>query len=178
VKNRFRFVVALIGLAVAGRVFTPKVALGAPPSCDPATVAAAQAAIAAACPCAGVTDAMGNVQPWKNHGAYVRCVAHATTKATRPPQSIARRCLRDSVSCGARSTCGKPDFVACRVPVPHTCVGDPVPGDGTAAGTCDNDASVKCDTDADCTTQHCSTRASADSCTAVGGTPSSGSCCQ
>jgi len=149
-----------------------RVALAAPKSCDPTAVAAAQAAIAGACPCA----AQASGESWKNHGQYVGCVAHETAKQIAQSHgALSRRCLRSEVSCGARSTCGKPDFFACTVSVAHTCTGDPIPGDGTAAGTCDNPPHLACDTDADCTTTRCSIKSSAELCSGVATT---GSCCQ
>src|SRR5262245_21985473 len=35
----------------------------------------------ATCPCAGVDDGNGGTIAWKNHGQYVRCVAHAVKDA-------------------------------------------------------------------------------------------------
>lgn len=86
-----------------------------PKVCDEAAVAMAQEAIAAACPCEGLTDADGNVVPWRNHGKYVRCVAHATRDLVRASgKTMSRRCLRDAVRCAARSTCGRDeDAVTC-----------------------------------------------------------------
>src|SRR5262245_6271812 len=127
--------IALLGMVAAAAVFSsPPKSIAAPSACDPAAVAAAQAAIASACPCA----AQPNGDAWKNHGQYVRCVAQETAKQVAQSHgALKRRCLNSAVSCGARSTCGKPDFVACTVSVAHTCTGDPTPGDGTAAGSCD-----------------------------------------
>lgn len=85
---------------------------GGPPACDPAAVAAANASIAETCPCDGQTDDAGNVVPWKNHGQYVRCVAHATKDAVKASDgALSRRCLKESVRCAARSTCGRKEGV-------------------------------------------------------------------
>jgi hypothetical protein len=88
---------------------------GGPAACDEAAVAAAQASVDASCPCEGKTDDTGAVVPWKNHGQYVRCVAKATKAAVKDSDgAVTRRCLRSSVRCAARSTCGKRDgFVNC-----------------------------------------------------------------
>ena len=51
--------------------------------CDPTMVDALRAAVDASCPCAGTDDGSGGVAPWKNHGKYVRCVAHAVKDAAR-----------------------------------------------------------------------------------------------
>src|SRR5262245_39095389 len=65
---------------------------------DAADVAAARAAIAANCDCAGAT----------NHGQYVKC-ATEQARATLVNQS----CRGAVTKCAARSTCGKPGFVTC-----------------------------------------------------------------
>ena len=134
-------------------------------ACDPAAVADAQVAIAAACPCAGLDDGQGGTTPWRNHGQYVRCVAHATRAQARSA-GVKRPCVRGTVACAARSSCGKDGAVACVVPSTGTCVN----------GTCSNDEELACAVDADCVTHEC-TVASADHCTMLGGTASSGSCC-
>src|SRR5262245_5685823 len=56
------------------------------------------------CPCAGVDDGAGGTIAWKNHGQYVRCVAHAVRDAKRA-LGVKRRCVRGLVPCAARSTC-------------------------------------------------------------------------
>jgi hypothetical protein len=90
---------------------------GGPAACDPAAVATASEAIAAACPCDGQSDDAGNVVPWKNHGKYVRCVAHATRAAVKDSDgAVSRRCLKASVRCAAHSTCGRAEgVVSCSV---------------------------------------------------------------
>jgi len=133
---------------VAGVCMLAGVAQAAPPApCDPVAVEAAAATIDEACPCAGQTDDAGALVPWKNHGAYVRCVAHATKAAVEASEgAVTRRCLKDSVRCAARSTCGKKEgFVNCTVTTE--------------------------------TRSLCSFRPSADACTAAGGVPGLGSCC-
>jgi deazaflavin-dependent oxidoreductase (nitroreductase family) len=134
-------------------------------ACDPAALAAVDAALAAACPCAGLDDGAGATTPWRNHGQYVRCVAHAVHDAARGA-GLKRRCVRDLVPCAARSTCGKDGAVTCIVPLAGTCVG----------GTCSNAPEVPCTLDAECVTTACSVT-TADSCTASGGAAATGSCC-
>lgn len=130
-------------------------------------------AVATACPC----DGSASSGPWRNHGKYVSCVAHARNMLRR------QGCLTDAARtlqrCAARSTCGKTGAVLCCVTTPGTCTGDPMPADGTAAGTCVADATRACDTNADCAVTKGPTLASsADACVAAGGTPSGpGSVC-
>jgi hypothetical protein len=167
-----------LGIAVAGLslALASSPAGAAPKPCDEAAVAAASAAVAAACPCDGKTAPDGSLVPWKNHGQYVRCVSQETTKQIRTSGgTLTRRCMRTSVRCGARSTCGKPGSVACRIH--DDCIGDAAPGDGTQAGTCEHDITVACDTSADCAVRRCSVKRSALVCDAAGGASSSGSCC-
>lgn len=133
--------------------------------CDAATVDAVRAAVDAECPCAGVDDGSGGVTPWKNHGKYVRCVAHAVRDEVRAA-GIKRRCLRGAVPCAAQSACGKRGAVPCVTPVPATCVG----------GTCSNDPARLCAVDADCTTFECAVT-DPDDCTDGGGAVRSDSCC-
>jgi hypothetical protein len=136
------------------------------------------ASLAGSCPCEGRTAPDGTVTPWRNHGQYVSCVARARNQLRRQgclPDELRRIAQR----CAAKSTCGKADAVLCCVITPGACVGDPMPGDGTSAGTCADDATRACDADAHCATATGPTLASsADACTARGGTPSgSGSVC-
>jgi hypothetical protein len=165
-----KILVLLAGLSLAATAAHAKRpdSPGGPPTCDPAAVDAAVAAIAAACPCAGQTDADGNVVPWKNHGKYVRCVAHATKAAVADSDgALRRRCLKSSVRCAARSTCGRAEGVVnCTVTTSASCID----------GACD-DSGDECETDADCASSSCSFQPSADECTAAGGEPGLGSCC-
>jgi hypothetical protein len=142
---------------------------GGPKTCDPAAVDAATAAIATACPCDGLAAGNGNgdVVPWRNHGKYVRCVAHATKAAVKESDgALTRRCLKTAVRCAARSTCGRADgVVACTTTTGSSCV----------AGSC-GDGSA-CTTDDDCTASSCAFRRSAAECAAGGGVPGTGSCC-
>jgi hypothetical protein len=165
-----------IGLTIAALAFLSSQVMAAPKACDADAVAAAQAAIAAACPCDGQTAEDGSIVPWERHGQYVRCVAHTTRdQIANSAGALSRRCLRTSVRCAARSTCGKPDAVACRLH--DDCVGDSATGDGTADGSCASDAALACDTSSDCPVLRCGVRRSADLCTAQGGEGSPGSCC-
>jgi hypothetical protein len=56
-------------------------------------------------------------------------------------------------------------------------MGDPMPGDLTAAGTCSNDAAVMCDLDADCTKVSGTISKDPAACTAAGGVVGAGSVC-
>jgi hypothetical protein len=134
-------------------------------ACDAAAVGAVLAAVDAACPCAGAADGTGGTVPWRNHGAYVRCVSHGLRDGVRTAR-IKRRCVRDVVPCAARSACGKNGAIACVVTTTGTC----------ASGACSNDPGTTCVADADCATRACSVTTAAD-CTAAGGAAASGSCC-
>ncbi len=134
-------------------------------ACDPASVTTVLADVGSACPCDGLDDGAGGVVPWRNHGQYVRCVAHALRDATRAA-AMKRRCVTGVVPCAAWSTCGRTNAVTCVVTTPDQCVG----------GVCGNDASKSCTTDADCSTQTCAVT-TADRCTQAGGSAGSGSCC-
>jgi hypothetical protein len=134
-------------------------------ACDPLAVGAVQDGIAAACPCAGVDDGQGGTTPWKNHGQYVRCVAHETRGQVRAA-GLKRRCVRSAVPCAARSTCGSDDLVTCGVTSSGTC----------GSGACSNDAETSCATDDDCSLRSCAVT-STDECTARGGSSGTGSCC-
>ena len=133
--------------------------------CDPLVVDALRAAVDASCPCAGTDDGSGGVTPWKNHGKYVRCVAHAA-KAEARGAGVKRRCLRGAVPCAAQSACGKQGAEPCVKDTPDTCVG----------GVCTNDPATLCVLDADCTVRACSVK-DPDDCTASGGIVRSDSCC-
>jgi len=82
-------------------------------SCDAAS-SAIQAFVDMTCPCAGVDDGNGGTTAWKNHGQYVRCVAHAVRDAARAA-GVKRRCGKSMVPCAANSSCGKKTSVACVV---------------------------------------------------------------
>jgi hypothetical protein len=68
---------------------------------DPAAVATTRASAEMACPCAGATS----------HGAYVRCVGDVA----RAAGDLSSECRRAVVACAARSTCGRPGFVARKI---------------------------------------------------------------
>ena len=133
-------------------------------ACDAAS-SAIQAFVDAACPCAGLDDGAGGTTAWKNHGQYVRCVAHAVREAARAA-GVKRRCAKNVVPCAARSTCGSKKRVTCVVAATGTCT----------AGACSNDPDVPCVVDADCSTQSCAVT-SADRCADAGGVAGTGSCC-
>ena len=130
----------------------------------------AGAALSAACPCG--TDSHG--QSWKNHGQYVSCVVRFRNDL-RKQGCLDAESQRTIARCAARSTCGKEDFVLCCVYDTSGVCDDPLPGDGTAAGTCSNDDTIACDTDTDCiTVGDPKIKHSADACTDHGGTPVGG----
>jgi len=131
-----------------------------PARCDPNT----QAAISSC----GCPDA-------SNHGRYVSCVAHAV-KALASSGAIPKNCKGKVVRCAARSTCGKPGFVVCKIPVYGTC--------DLATSTCTEGTSVlmdgTCAADTDCVVKtKCNIKSSEDRCLARGGTPdpTSTTCC-
>jgi hypothetical protein len=71
---------------------------------DAEAVAAARAQVAADCDCAGTPS----------HGAYVSCAAGvANERANAEPPLLPKYCKGAVKKCAARSTCGKPGFVAC-----------------------------------------------------------------
>jgi hypothetical protein len=141
----------MVGILLAGWTAAP---VAAQVECEAARCAVQQA-IGDACSCDSST----------NHGQYVSCVAHEVKRLERAGQ-IPTNCKGKVKRCAARSTCGKPGFVTCQIPI-DTCV----------AGVCANDASLTCTVDADCGTK-CKTKSSAQRCTDKGGTVGpSGSCC-
>ncbi len=125
------------------------------------------AALAAACPCEA--DATG--QAWRNHGKYVSCVVRYRN-ALRKQGCLDADAKRTIARCAARSTCGKEGAVLCCVYDTSGTCDDALPGDGTAAGVCSNDATVACDTATDCITATGPPRVSrhAERCTDRGGT--------
>lgn len=147
--------VTSLGIAAA-------VALGALPAraervdCEPARCAV-QAAIAAKCSC---PDA-------GNHGQYVSCVARVVRDLSNEG-AIPVNCRGKVTRCAAKSTCGKPGFVTCRIPT-DAC--------DLATLTCVENPSLTCATGLDCGSK-CKVRSSEESCLARGGTVSTEtSCC-
>jgi hypothetical protein len=134
-------------------------------ACDAAASSAIGAFVESTCPCDGVDDGMGGTVAWKNHGQYVRCVAHAVKDAARAA-GVKRRCARDIVPCAARSSCGKRNAVTCIVATTGLCT----------SGACDVPAGAPCTTDADCGDRTCGVTSAA-RCADAGGTAGSGSCC-
>ena len=101
--------------------------------CEPSRCAA-QAAIAQECPCEGAS----------NHGQYVSCVAHVVRRLAASG-AVAVNCKGKVTRCGARSTCGKPGFVTCQIPVSECVIAA-----GALTGTCANAPTVTCLGDLDC----------------------------
>jgi hypothetical protein len=142
--------------------------------CDDARTAV-QAQIDAACPC---TKA-------ENRGGYVRCVndklrelsaCHKGADGSESCGPLPRSCGVEFRRTASRSTCGQPDAVTCCIPRQHDCVKDPTPGDGKKEGTCSR-SGRPCDTLSDCRIPSCRQAASAERCTAVGGTVGNGKDC-
>ena len=122
--------------------------------CEPSRCAA-QSAIAQECPCEGAT----------NHGRYVSCVAHVVRRLAASGD-VAINCKGKVTRCGARSTCGKPGFVTCQIPV-----------SACENGLCANDLTTICVTDLDCGAK-CKTKSSDVGCLNVGGVVGQAtSCC-
>ena len=124
------------------------------------------AALAAECPCAGTVQPDMSVVPWRNHGQFVKCMVHFRN-ALRKSGCLDATARRTIASCAARSTCGK-DTVLCCHYVTGTC-NDAMPDDMVKAGACSNDATLACDTAADCTTSSARIRRDATACMADGG---------
>ena len=166
--------VAVGAFALALAMPLPAWAKGKPaPITCPTDVAVA---LAETCPCDGKMLPTGEVQPWKNHGQYVSCMVRFRN-ALRKAGCLTQDEKRTIARCAARSTCGKGDRFLCCTSELGTCMGDPVPGDLTAAGTCSNDALVACDLDADCTKVSAAVTKDAAACTAAGGVVGTGSVC-
>src|SRR5262245_4332952 len=126
-------------------------------ACDnPAMAEQVRAQIATTCICNSAT----------NHGRYVSCVAHAVRDAVA--NGLPTNCKGAVTRCAARSTCGKKSgFVTC-------C--------SASSGTCENgvcqDGVTACSGDPNCPPRtRCSVKSSSDRCTAQGGSPGTGSCC-
>jgi hypothetical protein len=133
--------------------------------CDPAAVDALLAAVDVSCPCAGTDDGSGGVTPWRNHGKYVRCVAHAVRDVAREA-GVKRRCFRGAVPCAAQSACGKRGAAPCITTTPDTCAGT----------TCTGNPARPCTVDADCAVLECRV-GNPDDCATAGGVVRSESCC-
>ena len=167
--------VALLALPATG--FTMGAGNGShgrkrPPLTCPTDVAKA---LMDTCPCAGPMAPDGSVTPWRNHGRYVSCVVHLRN-ALRKAGCLSGDSGRSIARCAARSTCGKTGVVLCCTSESGAC-NDPMPADGTAAGTCSNDTGAPCDVADDCTRHHGRLTREADACQAGGGTVQQGSVC-
>ncbi len=76
---------------------------------DGSKVAAARATADQQC-----TDQGAGCANAPNHGTYVACVSHVANALTKSvPPGLPRTCKRAVKICAARSSCGKPAFVAC-----------------------------------------------------------------
>ena len=124
--------------------------------CNDSRVDSVRASINQDCQCNG------------NHGQYVSCVAHHVRDAVANNQ-LDVNCKGKVTRCAARSTCGKKTgFMTCAICQPGTC----------SNGVCDG-SSTTCTDSSTCppVVTHCSTKSSSDLCTAKGGNPGTGSCC-
>jgi hypothetical protein len=139
-----------LGIAVLCSVLLPSSALMAqpPPADCPSDIGAA---VAAACPCDGPQQGGS----WKNHGQYQRCVVHSRN-ALRKQGCLTPEAKKTIARCAAKSTCGKVGAVLC-------CADSSV---GTCTdGTCSNDATIACETSADCTVGRPHVKRRAEACT-------------
>ena len=147
-----RVVCCLVALAALGASVIPARA-----ACDdPVAAETVRAQIASECVCTAAT----------NHGQYVSCVAHAVRRAVL--NGLPVNCKGQVTRCAARSTFGKKTvFVTCCFASAGTCT----------SGLC-QDGVTPCTLATQCpAVTRCTTKSSADSCTAAGGSPGSGSCC-
>jgi len=146
------------GAALAQPVPCPGVLF---PGGDDTCPADAGAAVAACCPC-------GDAQ-FRNHGRYVRCVAHATN-ALRDAGCLDTEARLSLRRCAARSTCNKPEgFVTCCIAQPVAC----------EEGVCaHSDPPIACVTSDECPpTTRCTLKRGEEHCFERGGVPGTGSCC-
>ena len=126
---------------------------------DPAAAEAVRASIAAQCVCTAST----------NHGQYVSCVARHVRDAVNSG-TLPTNCKGTVTRCAARSTCGKKTgFVTCCFASPGSC-------DATT-GLCQDGVTPCIDATQCPAVTRCRTKSSADLCTAAGGSPGAGSCC-
>lgn len=125
-------------------------------------------AVALECPCEGRTLSDQTVEPWRNHGRYVSCVARYRNQL-RKSGCLTSETKRTIARCAARSSCGKATAVVCCVPTSTGVCNDAMPGDDLPNGTCSNDAAIACDTDAGCVVASPRMTKSADACSALGG---------
>ena len=134
------------------------------------------AELAGECPCGA--DKGG--QAWKNHGQYVKCVAHVRNQL-RKDGCLTPEAKRTIQSCAARSTCGKEGAVLCCTYDTSATCSDANPGDTVAEGVCSSDGTTPCDTATDCITVVKGpkvVRGGEEACVARGGTPvGTGSVC-
>ena len=133
--KRYWFAVAAVALfGVGGQTASAQA-----PDCEAARCAV-QAALDQNCPCVGVpTGTAAAKKP--NHGRYVSCVAH-TVNTLAKAGTIPNNCRGKIKRCAARSICGKAGFVTCHIPQLGTC--------DTSTGTCAEDSTLLCMSDADC----------------------------
>jgi len=124
------------------------------------------AALAAACPCDGLTPPNGTAAPWRNHGQYASCMARFRN-TLRKGGCLTDDLKRTIVRCAARSTCGKNEAVLCCTSEAGTC-NDPTPED-TTPGTCSNDPTKPCVANGDCVTMRVRVSKDMAACAADGG---------
>lgn len=110
------------------------------------------------------TDCQCDAYP--NHGQYVRCVVSHVRDAIAA--GLPTNCKGTITRCAARSTCGKKTgFSTCCRALPGTCT----------AGLC-QDKKTSCTDSSTCpAVTKCGMKSSPELCTAIGGSPGTGSCC-
>ena len=167
----------VVAIALSLAFSAPPAAAARPggPDCD-AAQKAVQAEIDAACPCDGAGA----------HSDHVRCVTKKLHEMSAcPPDasgkrscgSIPRVCVAKIRRVASRSACGKSaETVTCCVAKQRDCAGDNNPGDGNKDGTCTG-TKRKCDRVTECMVPRCELAATAERCTAIGGTVGSGRDC-
>src|SRR5262249_41969398 len=142
---------SLLLLALSVRVALPPTTGSAeaatrrgPRICTAELVAQLREALASECPCAGSRAAGGATVPGSKRRLYQSCtrkVTHVFMRASR--RTLQRSCLKDTLRCTARSTCGVDGAVTCSVEASGSCVskctGQPTltcMADGDCSGTC------------------------------------------
>lgn len=97
--------VTILGLAAVITLgATAAQAKAKPDKCDAARCAV-QSTVNAACPCNS-----------GGHGRYYKCYVKAVKQLTSQGQ-IPVTCVKKVLQCGSKSTCGRPHYVVCDIPI-------------------------------------------------------------